>query len=71
MKPRTFFGRFHVPTQQGVPALIEDAPMYRATITVRRPFKMATAQSPGTRVSVAGQTVEAVVDEVHEVIEIR
>ena len=54
-----------------LPALIEDPPMYTASITVRRPFTKAAAHNPQTRVSVEGQTVEVVVNDVHEVIEIK
>jgi hypothetical protein len=54
-----------------LPALIEDTPMYRARITVRQPSTKAAAHSPRTQVTVEGQTVEVVVDEVHEVVEIR
>jgi len=54
-----------------LPALIEDAPMYRASITVRQPFSKATAHNPRTQVTVEGQTVRVVVDDIHEIIEIR
>ncbi|MCX5771895.1 MAG: beta-galactosidase trimerization domain-containing protein [Candidatus Hydrogenedentes bacterium] len=54
-----------------LPALIEDPPMYRASITVRRPFAKATAHNPQTSLSVEGQTVRVVVNDIHEVVEIR
>jgi len=53
------------------PALIEDAPMYRATITARRPFKTATAHDAQTQVSVDGQAVRVLVNDIHEIIEIK
>lgn len=54
-----------------LPALIEDAPMYAARITVRRPFSQASALNPKTSIHMDGQTVNLVVNDIHEVVEIK
>jgi hypothetical protein len=54
-----------------LPALIEDAPMYAATLTVRRPFTNVTALNPKTTVKVDGQSVSLIVNDIHEVVSIK
>jgi len=54
-----------------LPALIEDAPMYAATVTVRRPFTAATALNPKTTVKVDGQTISLIANDIHEVLSIK
>ena len=51
-----------------LPGLIEDLPMYRAQIDIRRAFRSAKALSKSTRLRVRGQRVEATVEDIHEVI---
>ena len=54
-----------------LPAPIEDAPMYAATLTVRRPFTNVTALNPKTTVKVDGQSISLVVNDIHEVVSIK
>jgi hypothetical protein len=54
-----------------LPALIEDAPMFAAQVTVRRPFKTVTALNPKTTVTVDGQTINLVINDIHEVVSVR
>ena len=51
-----------------LPGLVEDSPMYRATIRVRRPWKAAHAWNKSTTLATHGDRLEAVVNDVHEVI---
>jgi hypothetical protein len=54
-----------------LPALIEDAPLYRARITLDRPVAGATAFNDSTQVDVAGPEVRLLVDDIHDVVSIR
>lgn len=54
-----------------IPGLIEDAPIFRARITLGAPPKAASAANPGTTTTLEGRTVSAVVSDVHDVIVIR
>jgi len=54
-----------------LPSLIEDAPMYAARITVRRPFTQARALNPHTQVHVDGNTVDLVVNDIHEAVVVK
>jgi len=54
-----------------LPSLIEDAPMYAARITVRRPFSQAQTLNPRTQVRVDGHVIELVVEDIHEVLVVK
>ena len=54
-----------------LPALIEDAPMFAAQVTVRRPFTKVTALNPKTTVKVDGQTINLVINDIHEVVTVQ
>ena len=54
-----------------LPALIEDAPIFRATITTREPVKSAAALNPKTRLRHAGNRIEATIEDIHEVLVLR
>jgi len=51
-----------------LPALIEDKPMYRATIVLRDDFQSVTALNPSTELVRTGNRIELTVDDIHEVI---
>ena len=51
-----------------LPVPIEDAPMYRASITAREPLKSAKALNRSTELKRRGNRVEAVVNDIHEVL---
>lgn len=51
-----------------LPALIEDAPLYRATIDFRDGVENITALRPSTVLSQRGNRVELTIDDIHEVI---
>jgi len=51
-----------------LPALLEDAPIYRATIKTAQPVKRATAFNQTTRITHRGRQVQVVVEDIHEVI---
>lgn len=54
-----------------LPGLIEDAPMYRATLRFAQPIRKAAALGPSTVLKRRGQTVELTVADIHEVITCR
>jgi len=54
-----------------LPALIEEAPMYRAKIEVDRSINHADAWNRTTALKRRGQAVEITVQDVHEVIALR
>jgi len=54
-----------------MPGLIEDAPMYRASITTREALKSVKALNHSTELKRRGQSVEAVVNDIHEVLLLR
>jgi len=51
-----------------LPALLEDTPMYRATIKTAEPIKRATAFNPSTRIAREKRRVQITVEDIHEVI---
>jgi len=51
-----------------LPGLIEDAPIFRATIRVRRPFKKARAWKRSTLLKRGDDRIEVTVEDIHEVI---
>jgi hypothetical protein len=51
-----------------LPVPIEDAPMYRVSITTREPLKSAKALNRSTDLKRRGNRVEAVVNDIHEVL---
>lgn len=53
-----------------IPDLVEDEPIYRATVRVRRDIKGAKAFSPGTKVAVEGNLVRVEAETIHEVVAI-
>jgi len=54
-----------------LPALLEDEPIYRVTLTVRANPKEVRALNAGTEVRRRGRRIEAVVNGIHEVLLIR
>ena len=54
-----------------MPALLEDAPMFRVTIESAKPFQSADAAGENTQLEVEGTTIKAIVEDVHEVLVIR
>ena len=54
-----------------IPGLIEDAPIFRARVVLDAPPKSASAGNSSTTVALEGDTVSAVVSDVHDVIVIR
>lgn len=51
-----------------LPGLIEDAPMYRATIEFAEPIKRATAFNESTDLRRRGRRLEATINEIHDVL---
>ncbi len=51
-----------------LPSLIEDPPLYRAVIEVRRPFKTARAWNKETLLKAHGNRVEVQANNVHEIV---
>lgn len=51
-----------------LPALIEDAPLYRATIDFRDGVENITALRPSTVLSQRGNRIELTIDDIHEII---
>ena len=54
-----------------LPALLEDTPMYRATIKTAEPIKRATAFNPSTRIAREKRRVQLTVEDIHEVISLQ
>lgn len=54
-----------------LPGLIEDRPMFKATIRAVRPIKHASALNRSTRLTRSGNTVKAVVEDIHDVVLLR
>ncbi|MCU0708699.1 MAG: hypothetical protein MUF23_10430 [Pirellula sp.] len=51
-----------------LPAMIEEAPIYRAQLLLLDPIRSAQASNPTTRVDIQGKQVELLVDDIHEVV---
>ena len=51
-----------------IPGLIEDVPIFRTSIQVSGHFSNVTAVNPDTKLSTEGQTVNAQIEDIHEVI---
>jgi hypothetical protein len=51
-----------------LPGLIEDAPMYRATIELTEPIKRAAAFNKSTALKRRGRRLEAAINDIHEVL---
>lgn len=54
-----------------LPSLMEDVPLYRASIKVRGPINEVIPANPKTQVKVNGDTIEALIEDIHEVLFIR
>jgi hypothetical protein len=54
-----------------LPALLEDAPIYRATIRTAQPIKRATAFNQSTCITRQGGRIQVVAEAIHEVIALR
>ena len=54
-----------------LPALLEDTPMYRATIKTAEPIKRATAFNHSTRIAREGRRLQLTVEDIHEVISLQ
>ena len=54
-----------------LPALIEDTPIYRVSLTLETPVRRCTAFNKSTALKRRGARVTAVVEDVHDVIELR
>ena len=53
------------------PALVEDLPLYRVTVESAEPFQDARSLSPSTVLKTSGRRVDALVNDVHEVLLLR
>ena len=51
-----------------LPGLIEDTPIYRASIRLNRPFEKVKAVNPATQIKITGQTIELLVEDIHDVV---
>ena len=51
-----------------LPGLIEDTPIFRASIELKRPVKRVEALDKGTVLQRSGRRIEAVVNDIHEVL---
>lgn len=51
-----------------LPGLIEDAPLYRATIEFDEPIKRATATNKSTKLTRHGRRLEVMVNDIHEIV---
>ena len=54
-----------------LPALLEDEPMYRATIKSNSRIKQATAFNKSTHIRRMGRSLEVTVEDIHEVLSLR
>ena len=54
-----------------IPGLIEDPPMYRASLSLNRPVLEATALNPSTLLRRDGSRIELTVQDIHDVILLR
>ncbi len=53
-----------------LPAMIEDAPLYRATIQVRRPVREVAAYSSNSEIKQTQGRITVTVNEIHEVVSV-
>jgi hypothetical protein len=51
-----------------LPGLIEDTPIYRASIQLNQPFEKVKAVNPTTQIKTKGQTIDLFVEDIHEII---
>jgi len=54
-----------------IPPMVEEAPLYRATITVRRPIRKVKALNKATLLETSGSRIAAQVNDIHDVLVIR
>ena len=54
-----------------LPALIEEAPIYRVAVDLDRPIKRAAAWNKSTALKRRGQRVETMVNDIHEVLSLQ
>ena len=54
-----------------LPALLEDNPLYRATINTAQPIKRATASNRSTKIVRSSHHLQLTVEDIHEVISVR
>jgi hypothetical protein len=54
-----------------LPAVLEDMPMYRATIKTAESIKRAKAFNRSTRISRKGRSLKLTVEDIHEVISLQ
>ena len=54
-----------------LPGLIEDAPLYRASVTLNRPIKHAAVLNRSTVLRRQGNRLDLMVEDVHEVLVLR
>jgi hypothetical protein len=54
-----------------LPGLIEDAPLYRASLTFEAPIKKAAAWNQSTTLKRQGRRLEALIEDLHEILIIR
>ena len=54
-----------------LPALIEDRPMFKAAIRASRPIKHASALNRSSRLTRSGNTVQVIVEDIHDVVLLR
>ena len=53
-----------------IPGLIEDTPLYRVRLDLQQDAVNVTAFNPATSIQHQGQQIEAIVEDIHEVIAI-
>jgi hypothetical protein len=51
-----------------LPGMIEDAPIFRASVTTDKPVQAAEALNPSTQLQMERSTVQAMIEDVHEVL---
>jgi hypothetical protein len=51
-----------------LPGMIEDAPIIRVAAATRAPIKTADALHPRTKLDVAGKSLQATIEDIHEVL---
>jgi hypothetical protein len=53
------------------PAMVEDAPLYRVTVESAEPFQEARSLNPSTVLKTSGRRVDALVNDIHDVLLLR
>lgn len=51
-----------------LPGLIEDTPIYRASVQLNRPFQKVYAVAASTQIKTHGQKIDLLVEDIHDII---